>query len=138
MSMFCCESKCRCILSAIVGSVIIGVVSAFLQISALIDVTSAFLWVLLGVAVVYLAILLAAAAFGGAGGRCKCGCRCSTLSALLVGILGTVLLSVVLLGIEFAAASVVGAIIVGLLLASFTLTIASSACFVKCLCDCDD
>ena len=136
MSIFCCESKCKCVLGAIVASVIIGIVAAFLQISAIINVTPAFLWVLLGIAVVYLAVLVAAAAFGRTGGGC--GCRCSTLSALLTGILGTVLFSVVLLGIEFAAASVIGAILVGLLLASFSLTIASSACFVKCLGDCDD
>ena len=136
MSMFCCESRCRCVLGAIIASVIIGVVAAFLQISEIISVTPAFLWVLLGIAVVYLAVLVAAAAFGSDGGRCSC--RCSTLSTLLVGILGTVLFSVVLLGIEFAATSVVGAILAGLLLASFSLTIASSACLVKCLGDCND
>ena len=135
MSIFCCESKCRCVLGAIVASVIIGIVAAFLQLTAVISVTPAFLWVLLGVGGVYLAILVGAAALGGEN---RCACRCSTLSTLITGILGTVLFSVVLLGIEFAATSIIGAILVGLLLASFAIVITASACYVKCLCDCDD
>ncbi|MBQ3002430.1 MAG: hypothetical protein IJD82_01715, partial [Clostridia bacterium] len=62
MSMFGCDCSCRCscTLWAIIASAVIGVVAAFLQMAGLINVTPAFLWVLLGIAVVYLAVLVVA------------------------------------------------------------------------------
>ena len=62
MSMCCCETKCRCILLSLVAGVILGVVAAFLQITGMITVTPAFLWVVLGIAVVYLAVFVIAGA----------------------------------------------------------------------------
>ena len=121
---------CRCSLLSIAASIIIGVITAFLQITAVITVTPAFLWVVLGISVVYLAVLLASSSK-------TCGARCcGILSTLLTGILGAALVSVVLLGITFAATSIIGAIITGALLAFLSLTLTSSACLVKCLADC--
>ena len=54
-----------------------------------------------------------------------------TRIAVLIGILGTALFSVVLLGITFAATSVIGAIISGLLVGFFALIISGTVCLVK-------
>ncbi len=131
-----CTCKGSCLTLATLASIVIGVVTAFLTITAAITVTPAFLWVLFGIAVVYLGVLLFRAnSLRGLGGK---GCVCTTLSALLIGILGTILASVILLAITFAATSVLGAIITGALLLFFTLTLTSTACYVKCAARCDE
>lgn len=124
-----CENRLGCVTLSVVASLIIGVITAFLQITAVITLTPAFLWVTLGVAVVYIAVLLLADI-----NSCKC---CDALTAALIGGIGTALLSVILLGVTFAATSVVGAIFAGLLLFFASLTLASSACLVKCKANCD-
>lgn len=129
-----CGCSLSCTLLAVLASVVVGVVSAFLTITGTVAVTPAFLWVLFGIAVAYLAasfITLAARRTG--GGRCIC----RALPVFLTGILGTILTSIVLLAITFAATSIVGAIIVGLLLFFFSLTITTTACLVKCAAGCD-
>ncbi len=129
MSLFGCENKYNCIATAIVSSIIIGIITAFLRITAVITVTPAFLWVLFGIAVAYLATTLIPASLT----QRISGCSGPVLSSLLSGILGTVLFSTVLLAIEFAATSVIGAIITGALLLFFSLTVTSTACLIKCL-----
>lgn len=138
MSLFNCECRCNCscTLASIIASVIIGVVAAFLQITGVITVTAVFLWVVLGIAVVYLAVLVGTV--GIAREREGCECRCTSIGALLFGILGSVLLSVILLAVGVVAGSVVSAILVGLLLISFSLVISASACLVRCLAGCGD
>ncbi|MBO5321883.1 MAG: hypothetical protein J6B22_04685 [Clostridia bacterium] len=130
MSFFCCENKPSCVTLAVIASAILGVVAAFLQLTAVIAVTPAFLWVALGIAIVYLAVLLAT-------DRCcrSCQCNCGALSAVLVGILGTALTSVILLAITFAATSIVGAIIVGLLVLFLSLIVTATACLVSNCCN---
>ena len=137
MSLFCCNCNSRnnCVGLSVIAGIIIGVVAAFLQITAAITVTPAFLWVVLGVALVYLAVVLIAVALTRRPNLSDC--VCPILTALLVGILGSALLAVVLLAITFAATSVLGAIIVGALLLFLTLTVSSTACLVRCLADCD-
>lgn len=128
---FCnCNFRFSCTLAAIIASVIIGVVTAFLQITGIITVTPVFLWVAFGVAVGYLGILLATAA-----GRRTEGC-CPTVRTVLAGILGTILFSVILLAVGITATSVVSAILVGLLVLFAALTVTGSACFVRCVTDC--
>lgn len=134
MNVCGCKSKCDCTIFAIIASLIIGIITAFLRITAVITVTPAFLWVLFGIAVVYLAVLLLTAPKIQRSDTD--GCLCSVLPVLLAGILGTVLLSVVLLAVTFAATSIIGAIITGLLLLFFSLTITSAACLVKCIFNC--
>ncbi len=128
MAFFCPENRPTCTTLAVIASAILGVVAAFLQITAVITVTPAFLWVALGIAVVYLAILLATTGCCRASANCRCG-NCA-LAAVLTGILGTALTSVVLLAITFAATSIVGAIIVGLLIFFLSLIITATACLV--------
>ena len=126
-----CTPGSQCPLISIGISAIIGIITTLLSITAIITVTPAFLWVLLGIAVVYLAVNLAVAALF----KCRGTCRCAKapLSLILTGILGTILLSIVLLGITFPATSVIGAIIVGVLLFFFSLFIISTACLIRCL-----
>lgn len=132
--MCCCRRDCTLI--AVIAAAILGVIGAFLQFAGRITVTPAFLWVTLGIAVGYLAVL--------AGGFLlrKCPeparCLCKALSALLVGILGTQLLSVVLLAVGIVATSVLSAVLVGLLVAALALTLGSTACLVRCLAACEN
>ncbi len=135
MSTSCRNCKLDCIVLAVVASLIVGIITAFLRITGAIALAPAFLWVLLGIAVVYLAVLLVSAAIFREG---CCDRLCSIITALLAGILGTVLLSVVLLAIEFVATSVIGAILTGALLFFFSLTITSTACTVRCFFNCND
>ncbi len=135
MSNFGCGCKGNCTAFVVIGSIIIGVVTAFLRITAAITVTPAFLWVLFGVAIGYLAVLLITSALTGPEVR---DCICPIISALILGILGTVLTSVILLGITFVATSIVGAIITGLLLLFFSLIVGETACLVNCIVRCDN
>lgn len=131
-----CNFKGNCTIRAIIASVIIGVISAFLQITAVITIAPAFLWVTFGIAIVYLGVLILAAALAR---RTELHtCICTSLTALLAGILGTILFAVILLAVGVIATSVISAILVGLLLLFFTLTVTSSACYIKCLADCAD
>lgn len=128
MAIFGCGCRNTCTSIAVVTSLIIGIVAAFLRFMAVITVTPAFLWVTFGIAIVYLAILLANALFA-EGNTTSCAAK--TVNALLGGIVGTVLFSVVLLAIPFAATSIIGAILTGVLLFFFSLIITTTACLVK-------
>ncbi len=123
-----CDCKSDCTTLGVLASVIVGIIAGILRFAAVITVTPAFLWVALGIAVVYLAILLFTSGRRNMGDR---QCRCKSLKALLVGILGTVLFSVLLLAVPFAATSVLGAIVTGLLLTFLSLIFTSTACQVK-------
>lgn len=131
MSFLGCNFRCSCTAASAVVSLLVGVIAAFLQITAVITITPVFLWVALGVAVVYLAVL----AVAGIGVE-RCACLCAILSALLTGILLTALFALILLGVGIVATSVVSAVLVGLLLFSFTLMLAATACLVRCKADC--
>ena len=131
--MTLCNCKCSCTAAAVIASLIVGVLAAFLQITAVITVTPAFLWVVAGVAAVYLGILALRTGCGCAEGG---ACRCGALNALLVGILGAILFAVILLAVGVTAGSVVSAVLVGLTLFFFALTISATACYVRTLADC--
>ena len=131
--MCCCRRDC--VLFSLIASAILGVLAAFLQISGTITVTTTFLWVVFGIAVVYLGVLAAAFVLRRKGEPLRCLCR--ILRVLLTGILGTLLLSVVLLAVGIVATSVVSAILVGLLVAAAALVFTATACLIKCLADCE-
>ena len=132
MSIFCCENKPSCVTLAVIASAILGVVAALLQITAVITVTPAFLWVALGTAIVYLVVLLATSRCCRASGCCRCGN--AALTAILTGILGTALTSVILLAITFVATSIIGAVLVGLLILFLSLIVSATACLVSRCC----
>ena len=133
MGLFCCENRYDCTTLGVVASLIIGVIAAFLTITAVITVTPAFLWVLLGVAIVYIAVTLLSVSLS--RGRAYC---CGSLGAALLGALGTILFFIILLDVTFAATSVIGAIFVGLLLFFFSLLISATVCYIKCVASCAD
>lgn len=125
MSLLNCNCRRDCTLFALIAAVILGIVAAFLQITGTITVAAAFLWVALGIAVVYLAVLLVTSALVR---RSECrSCLCGSLAGVLAGILGAILFSLVLLAVGIVATSVISAILVGLLVASLTLTFAGTA-----------
>ena len=135
MSIFGCNCRNRCLLLAVAAAVIIGVVTAFLQITGTITVTPVFLIVAFGIAIAALGVLI----LGTALARRNAGaCLCAALQTVLAGILGTVLFSAVLLAVGIVATGVISAILVGLTAGFFTLTVAGSACLVRCLADCED
>lgn len=135
MSTSCRSCRPDCTVIAVVASFVIGIIAAFLTITATITLTPAFLWVLLGVSVVYLAVSLISAALSR---NERCDGLCSIITALLVGVLGTILLSIVLLAIAFAATSIIGAILTGALLFFFFLVVTSTACLVRCFFNCNN
>ena len=53
-----CNCRNNCTSIAVVVSIIIGIITAFLRITGVITATPAFLWVVFGIAVVYLAVVL--------------------------------------------------------------------------------
>ena len=128
-----CSCQLSCTVKSVVASIVIGILAAAFRYAAIITVTPAFLWVLFGIAIGYLGITLLTSAVA-----CN-GCKdcCTNLGAFLTGILGTVLTSVILLGITFAATSVLGAIITGFLLFFFSLLVTSTVCLVKCRYNCE-
>lgn len=134
MSMNSCNCRCRCAIIAIILSVLAGVTAAFLQVTAVVVLTPVFLWVFLGVALAYLAGLLVASA--GCGCPDFSECQCDTLNTLLAGIVGTILFSLILLAVGIIATSVVNAIVVGLAVGFFTLTLTATVCLVRKLFDC--
>jgi len=130
-----CSCKTDCSVLSVVSGITVAIVAAILRYTAIVTVTPAFLWVLFGIAVVFLGLTPGAAALiRSCGSR---GCACSALRGILWGTLGTILTSVLLLGIGFVATSVVGAVIFGLLAGFFTLAATSVACLAKCISGCD-
>ena len=132
--MTICNCKISCPVLALIISAIIGVLTAFFQITGVITVASAFLWVVFGIAVVYLAVFLLSAAL--TQDREPRRCACASLQTVLAGILGAVLVSVILLAVGIVATSVLSAILVGLLLFFFSLILTGTACYVNCAADC--
>lgn len=136
MSMFNCSCKFSCTAAAFLASLVVGVLAAFFQITAVITVTPAFLWVALGIAVVYLGVLAGAAVLSRRAEHSIC--TCSALNTVLLAILGTILFAVVLLGVGIVATSVISAILIGLLLFFAALIFTSTACLIRCLFQCND
>ena len=135
MDVFNCSCRRDCTFFAVIASLIVGVIAAFLQITAVITVTPVFLWVALGIAVVYLGILLVTTALARRTG-CR-PCTANSLAVVLAGILGAILTAAVLLAVGITATSVVSAIVVGLLAGFLTLVFTGTACLVRCLADCE-
>ena len=129
-----CGCKFNCTGLAVITSLIIGIVGAFLTITAVITLAPLFLGIVIGIALIFLIALLLTVGSGNCISR-----RCETaLDALLVGIIGTVVTAALLLAVTFAATSVIGAIVVGLLLFFVSLIITESACLARCLAECND
>lgn len=136
MALINCDRKCRCVctICSILSSVIFGIVAAILRFRGLIAFSPVFLWSVLAVSVVVLVVVIAALAYGNQLRECKW--KCAMLNTLLAGVLGTVLLSILLLGLGCIRSVGLSAVSGGALTAFFALTVTSTACFVKCLALC--
>lgn len=134
--LFCCECKNVCTGVAVAISIIVAIITLILSITGVLTLATPFLLVAVGVAIVYLAVLLLTSATI----RCEPlrNCICAILPVLLIAILGTIILSAILLVFTFAATSIIGAIITGGLLGFFTLIITASACLVNCTAGCSE
>ncbi len=133
----CCNNRNNCTILGVVISIILGVVTAFLQITAVITITPVFLWAVLGFAVVYLLGLLTASILTKGQREGFANCSCTTLFVLLLSIIGAIILSILLLAVTFAATSVIGAIFTGLLVLFFFQIVLTTACYVLCLNRCE-
>ena len=128
-----CRTRFDCTLLAITASIIIGITTAILSYIATITVTTAFLWVAFGVALVFLALLLLTSiTFSGT----RKNCLCPAIPLVLIGVLLTVLSAVILLVTTLAATSVIRAVIVGVVFGGLALVLTSVACFIKCVTNC--
>ena len=136
MTISNCETKFNCTGIAIVASLILGIIAAFLQITAVLTIPPILFAGVVIIALVYLAVALIAISLTHTSTTCRT--LCSVLSVLLFGILGSVLFAVILLIIDVAATSVIGSILVGLLAFSFSLLLMTTACLIKCIARCDD
>ncbi|MBQ8541836.1 MAG: hypothetical protein IJ435_10260 [Clostridia bacterium] len=130
-----CSCRQNCMGIGVLVSIVIGIIAGFLAASGMLAVSTPFLWALFAIGVVSLGLLLTLTVVSSAR---SLRCICNSLSLLLTGILGTLLVSVILLVIDIATASIIGAIITGLLFLFFALLITSSACLLRCIADCDD
>lgn len=130
-----CSCTTTCSSLSIVASIIIGIITGFLAYTGAVCICPVFLWVLFAVSIVWLALLIITSARGSSKFK---DCICQNVNRLIVGILGTILVSVILLTICFCHAWFIGAILKGLLLLFFSLTVTSTACVIKCAADCDD
>ena len=136
MSLTNCNFRCSCTLFALVAGIILGIITAFVQITGVITATPVFLWVSLGIAVLSLWTLAVAVAL--VRRYAEAANCCSAMTGLLAGILGTILLSAILLAFGIVATSVISAILVGLLVFFLTLTFVGTACFIRCLSNCSN
>ncbi len=129
-----CNCRVECGFLALAAAVIAGVVAAIAQFTAIITLTTAFYIVAFGIAILFLGVLLALLP-----NLYKTACQgCnSNLRLTTAGILGTIVTSIVLIAVGFAATSVLGAIFVGLLAAFFTLIVTSVVCTVNCASRCE-
>ena len=135
MTLLNCDCKRTCTLTAVVISAIIAIVTAFAQITGTVVITTTALTVAFGIAVVYLGVLALGTTLSHR--REIRNCFCTTLSALLAGILGTILFTVILLAVGIVATSLVSAILTGLAVFFFALMVTGTACYIKCVADCE-
>ncbi len=130
-----CNSRIECAFLAIAASIIVGVVAAISQFTAIVTFSTIFYIVAFGIAVLFLGVLLALVPVLY---RTACrNCCNSNVKLTTVGILGTIVTAIILIAVGFAATSVLGAIFVGLLAAFFTLIITSVVCTINCAASCD-
>lgn len=128
MRNMCCEDRCSCTILAVIISAVVGIVLAFAQMSSGITLSTIYLAVILGIAVIYLAVTLLSVAT--ARYQFRSLCSRSALDALIIGIIGTIIMAIVsiLVGI---AATVIGAVIVGLLGGFLALMLSATVCVIK-------
>ena len=134
MSLFCCEGKKNCTCISIIISAIVGIVASFLQIGGLFIFIPLIAVVFLAVAILFLLATLIAAGLGRI--TAQYSCVCSALNALLTGIIGTVITSIIVLAFGIIAIGVISSIFTGLLVFFTALMILSTVCLIKAFANC--
>lgn len=129
-----CNNRVDCRFLAVAASLIVGIITGILTYTGVVAIGTTFLWVALGVGLLYLALILLTVI--NSASRSVRGCICKVSGILTTGILGTLLTAVILLGVDFAATSVLGAIISGALLAFLSLLVSSAVCLIRCVSNC--
>ncbi len=130
-----CNTRVECAFLSIAASILVGIVAAIAQFTAIITLTTVFYIVAFGVALLFLAVLLALVPVLY---RTACqGCCNANIKLTTAGILGAIVTSIILIAVGFAATSVLGAIFVGLLAAFFALIVTSVVCTVNCAARCE-
>lgn len=130
-----CNSHVDCSLLSVAAAVVVGLVAAIAQFTAIITLTTVFYIVAFGIAVLFLAVLLALVPVLY---RVACGsCCASNIKVVTTGILGAIFTSVILIAVGFTATSVLGAVFVGLLAAFLTLAVTGVVCAINCASICD-
>ena len=133
MGFFNCNCKASCTGLGVLVSLVAGIVTLILTITGRIAISDIFAQVGFVVALVFLLLtFLLAIYLSDCEGREGC-CVCRGLGALDLGIFGTVMAALALLGIEFAATSFVGAFVYGAFAFFFVLIITSAICLTRCL-----
>ncbi|MBE7063379.1 MAG: hypothetical protein IJN25_10280 [Clostridia bacterium] len=134
MTNFSCCCKVNCTGLALVASVLIGIIAAFLQFLGFITLSPLFVAIVGGIAILFLALLLVLSpAIRNSDVR---ACACPILRILLLAVLGAILLAVILLAFPPAAASFLFALLVGALIFFLSLLFATLACFIRCVAGC--
>jgi hypothetical protein len=129
-----CNNRVDCRFLAVAASLIVGIVAGVLTFTGVVAIGVPFLWVALGVGLLYLGVILLTVI--NSASRNVRECICSVSGIVTAGILGTLLTAVILLGVAFAATSVLGAIISGALLTFLSLLVTSAVCLIKCVSNC--
>ena len=135
MSLLNCNCRSNCVAVSIIFSVVVGIVTAFLTFAGLVAVATPFAVAAAIVAVAYLAVLFVVASL--MRDSYSTECTCTALNVLLFNIIATFIVALVLLNFAFAATSIIGAIVTGLLLLFLTGTITASACLIRCITRCN-
>lgn len=130
-----CSCRFSCTSVGVILSVIVGVVTALLTVTGTVTIAPVFFTVAAATAAGALIILFLAAVFGRFG--CSC-CVQNSIAAVLIGVLGVLATAAILTSVVFAATSILGAVVTGLLLAFLSLIFVSYACLIRCLTDCDN
>lgn len=121
-----CNSN-ECLIIAIASSIVVGIVAGILAATGIIAVTPAFLWVVFGIAIGFLAIAFIVSSLRRFDTPHSAR---SIIGLFLAGVFTTVVTSLVLLGVTFPATSALFAVLVGLLLFGFFLIITAVGCIV--------
>ncbi|MGM9550994.1 MAG: hypothetical protein ACI3XA_01930 [Clostridia bacterium] len=132
------ELNCQCpdcTTHSVILSTILGVIAAFLSITCILRLTAPIIFTALIVALLYLPVVLIALSLRTCSAT-RCVCR--ALKAIIIGVLGTVITSLILLTIPCFPIGVIYAIIVGLLTLFFFLMLSSTGCLIRCISNCPD
>jgi hypothetical protein len=131
-SYCCCRRDCTT--WAIVAAVVAGVLAVFLQVTGVITIGIPALTAALGVGLVALAVLLLAMS----ATQAEDGyCLCRSVGAALAGAVGTIVLAIALLALALPATGLAFLLLTGLLVAAFTLLLASVVCLIRCMSGCN-